>query len=103
MAEDTFCLFLELKGRAPLLTEALLLGPWAWQLGQCERCRGLDIVQTSTRPRSLLWTQGPWGLRGAHGQEGERRLSGLRREEPETVCLWVEGGGAFLWSLRVGE
>lgn len=53
------------------------------------------VARTPTGPSSLLWTQGPWGLRGAHGQEGESRLSNLRKDEPETVGLWVEGGGPF--------
>ena len=34
-----------IKVRAPLLTEALLLGALAWQLGRCECCRGLDIIR----------------------------------------------------------
>lgn len=109
VAEDTFCLSLELKIRAPLLTEALLLGPWAWQLGWCECCRGLDIIpddscgQNAHRAQLSAMDTRPRGLRGAHGQEGESRLSNPRKDEPETVGLWVEGGGPFSGEVEDGR
>lgn len=67
VAEDTFCLFLELKGRAPLLTEALLLRPWAWQLGQCEHCRGLDIHKADIHKADVHTAQLCYGHKAPGG------------------------------------
>ena len=109
VAEDTFCLFLELKVRAPLLTEALLLGALAWQLGRCECCRGLDIIRDDacgqnahraqlsamdTRPLGVAWC--PWAGRREQAED-------LRKDKPETVGPWVEGGGPFSGEVEDGR